>query len=56
MKTKLIILLIFNLLICNLLIAQSINLTLGSSGVFTLKDASTNYFTLKPVNRAGEYT
>jgi hypothetical protein len=46
MKTKIFIFLICNLVICNLLIAQSINLTLGSGGVFTIKDASTNYFTL----------
>jgi hypothetical protein len=45
-KTKIFIFLICNLLICNLQFSQSINLTLGSGGVFTLKDASTSYFTL----------
>ena len=34
------------LLISNLLIAQNINTTLGTLGVFTIKDASNNYFTL----------
>ncbi len=46
MKTKILFIIICNLLICNLQFSQSINLTLGSGGVFTLKDASTNYFTL----------
>ena len=51
MKTKLFFnILIFNLLISlpigNLLIAQNINTTLGSLGVFTIKDASNNYFTI----------
>jgi hypothetical protein len=46
MKTKIFILFICNLLICNFLIAQNINLTLGSNGVFTIKDTSINYFTL----------
>ena len=45
-KTKILALVIFNLLICNIIYSQSINLTLGSGGVFTLKDASTNYFSL----------
>ena len=50
MKTKSFFIFIFNLLLClpigNILIAQNINTTLGSLGVFTIKDASNNYLTL----------
>ncbi len=44
MKTK--IFLICNLLICNLVIAQNITNTLGTSGVFKIKDGSTDYLSL----------
>lgn len=37
---------ICNLIICNLLIAQNITNTLGTSGVFTLKDNATTYLSL----------
>jgi len=46
MKTKIFLILISNLIICNVLIAQSITNTLGTSGIFTIKDASNNYLTL----------
>ncbi len=46
MKLKILFFLIIGLLICNLLIAQNITNTLGTSGVFTIKDASNDYLTL----------
>jgi hypothetical protein len=46
MKTKTLFILICNLVICNLAISQNITNTLGSSGVFTLKDNVTTYLSL----------
>jgi hypothetical protein len=46
MKTKIFFLIICNLLICNLLFSQNITNTLGTSGLFTIKDGSNNYLTL----------
>ncbi len=46
MKTKIFFFLISNLIICNLLIAQNITNTLGTSGVFSLKDNVTTYLSL----------
>jgi len=46
MKLKIIIFSICNLVICNLLIAQNITNTLGSNGMFTIKDGTTNYLSL----------
>ena len=46
MKTKIFLVLICTLLIFNLINAQSITNTLGTSGIFTIKDASNNYLTL----------
>ncbi len=46
MKTKILFIVICNLLICNLQYAQNITNTLGTSGVFKIKDGSTDYFTL----------
>ena len=46
MKTKIFFILICNLLICNLLISQNITNTLGTLGVFKIKDGSTDYLTL----------
>ena len=43
MKKKIFLVLIGTLVICNLINAQSITNTLGSSGVFTIKDASNNF-------------
>lgn len=45
-KTKILFLLICNLIICNLQYSQNITNTLGSSGTFTIKDGSTSYLTL----------
>ena len=50
MKLKILIITICNMLICNFVISQSINLTLGSSGVFKVKDASTDYLSLNQSN------
>ncbi|NOS84833.1 MAG: hypothetical protein HOP31_06815 [Ignavibacteria bacterium] len=46
MKAKIFFITFCNLLICNLLISQSITNTLGSSGTFTIKDGSTSFLTL----------
>ncbi len=46
MKTKLMTILFWNLLICNLQYSQNITNTLGTSGVFTLKDNATTYLSL----------
>jgi trimeric autotransporter adhesin len=46
MKTKIVFFVICNLIICNLQFSQNITNTLGSSGVFTLKDNSTTYLSL----------
>jgi trimeric autotransporter adhesin len=46
MKTKILFFLICNLTICNLQFSQNITNTLGSSGVFTLKDNTITYLSL----------
>ncbi len=46
MKLKILIIVICNLLICNLHFAQNITNTLGTSGLFKIKDGATDYFTL----------
>jgi hypothetical protein len=46
MKTKTLFILICSLVVCNLAIAQNITNTLGSSGMFTLKDNTTTYLSL----------
>ena len=46
MKTKIFLILICNLLICNLQFSQNITNTLGTSGVFRIKDDSSDYLTL----------
>jgi len=46
MKTKIIFTIILSFLMCNTVLAQNITNTLGSTGTFTIKDGSTNYFTL----------
>src|SRR6266542_1585791 len=43
---KIFYLIICNLLICNLQYGQNITNTLGTSGLFTIKDASSNFLTL----------
>ncbi|HAX48048.1 MAG TPA: tail fiber domain-containing protein [Ignavibacteria bacterium] len=47
MKIKI---LLFNLFLCSTLFAQNITNTLGSSGTFTIKDASNTYFSLNQSN------
>jgi len=46
MKIKIFFTLICNLIICNFQFSQNITNTLGTSGVFSLKDASTTFFSL----------
>jgi hypothetical protein len=46
MKIKTLIIVICNLLICNLQYSQHITNTLGTNGVFKIKDNSTEFFTL----------
>jgi hypothetical protein len=46
MKTKLFIFAIFNLLVCNLLISQSINGKLGTNGQFIIRDTTTTFLSL----------
>ena len=46
MKTKILFIIICNLIICNLQYTQNITNTLGTSGLFTIKDVSNNYLTL----------
>jgi len=50
MKTKILFIVLCNLIICNLLIAQNITNTLGTDGVFSLKDNTATYLTLNQVN------
>lgn len=47
MKTKIFILLICNLFICNLLISQNINGKLGTGGQFILRDTNNTFLTLQ---------
>lgn len=46
MKIKILIFIIFNLLVCSIQFAQNITNTLGVSGVFNIKDGTTDYLTL----------
>ena len=46
MKTKLFILAALNLFVCSYLLGQNITNTLGTGGVFSIKDGSTTYLTL----------
>ncbi len=46
MRTKTFFILICSLIICNSLFAQNITNTLGTSGIFKIKDGSTDYLTL----------
>lgn len=46
MKTRILFILICNLTVCNLQYSQNITNTLGSNGVFSLKDNSTTYLSL----------
>ncbi len=50
MKTKTLITIICSLIICNLLYSQNITNTLGTSGVFKIKDGATDYFSLSQSN------
>ena len=54
MRTKIIIFAIFNLLICNLLFAQSINGKLGTGGQFIIRDTNNTFLTLSQAT--GELT
>ncbi len=46
MKTKIFFILICNLIICNMQFSQNITNTLGTSGVFKIKDGTDDYLTL----------
>jgi trimeric autotransporter adhesin len=46
MKAKIIFMFIFNFFVCSLQFSQNITNTLGTNGTFTIKDGTTNYFTL----------
>jgi hypothetical protein len=50
MKTKIFCFFICNLLICNLQFAQNITNTLGTSGLFSIKDGTTTYLSLDQSN------
>jgi trimeric autotransporter adhesin len=50
MKTKLLITIFFNLIICNLLISQNITNTLGTNGVFKIKHGTIDYLSLNQSN------
>lgn len=46
MKTKLIIIAVFNILMCNLVIAQNINGKLGTNGQFIIRDTTATFLSL----------